>query len=238
MTTYTRYLFKPVVTGLALSLAASAVALPANAADKPYKEEISIGQYNGWGDPAMAKMAINSGRALIDHLRSARILLNDGQTAQARSALITSRDFADTLERMMPYLRVVEEMMDANDHVVQANVEALATDLLPIYSSLDELAVYAPEVAHKTRAMVRQAEKHAAAGDKKHTTEALRKAIATIAEHTVYLPVEYVDQQVRAALYAVNQPKPDLAVARAAVDRAMNSLTTVVNGVVATTQAG
>jgi hypothetical protein len=213
-------------------MVAGIVTVPARAADEQHSEASDVSQIRGWGDPAMAEIAVNSGRALVNHLRSAGALLDEGQAAQARSALIASREFADAIERTMPYLLVVEEMRDTGDRVVQENVEALAADFLPIYAGLDELAVYAPEVARKTRGMVKQAEKHAAGGDKKRAAGMLQEAAAVVTEHTVYLPVEYVDRQVRAALYAVNQSKPDLMAAKAAVGRALDSLTTVVDAVV------
>ena len=228
MMTCTHFSRKPVFIALAALLAASAVTLSARAADTSYKEQTSIGQYRGWGDPAMAQRAVNSGRELVKHLRSAKALLEEQLTVEARSALDASRDSAKAIERMMPYLLVVEEMMDASDHVVQEDVEALSTDLLPIYARLDEMAVYAPEVAHKTRGMVKQAESHAAAGNKTRAAEVLKQAASDITEHTVYLPVKYVDQQVQTALSAINQSKPDLPAATAAVDRALDSLTTVV----------
>lgn len=235
MMTCTHYSLKPISVALAALLAASAITVSADAADTSYKEQTSIGQYRGWGDPATAQIAVNSGRELVEHLRSARALLDEELTVEARSALTASRESVNAIERMMPYLLVVEEMMDASDHVVQEDVEALSTDLLPIYTRLDEMAVYAPEVAHKTRGMVKQAQSHAAAGDKTRAAEVLKQAAADVTEHTVYLPVTYVDQQVQAALSAINQSTPDLPAAKAAVDRALNSLTTVVDSVVETT---
>jgi hypothetical protein len=225
----------PISLALAALLAASAITVSANAADTTYKEQTSVGQYKGWGDPAMAQIAVNTGRELVKHLRSARALLDEELTVEARSALTASRESVDAIERMMPYLLVVEEMMDASDHVVQEDVQALSTDLLPIYARLDEMAVYAPGVAHKTRGMVKQAENHAAAGDKMRAAEVLKQAAAGVTEHTVYLPVSYVGKQVQAALSAMNQSTPDLPAAKAAVDRALNSLTTVVDSVVETT---
>lgn len=234
MKTETHALIKPVAMALAVSLGASGFSLPAVAADSASTEVAGVSQYAGWGDPEMAEIAVNSGRALLEHLTSAKALLEEGQVAQARSALIASREFADAIERMMPYLSVVEEMTDVSDRLVQERVTALTTDLLPIYASIDEMEIFAPETANRTRGMVKQAEKHAAAGDKVRAAKALKEAAAVVEGHTVYLPVVYVDQQVRVAQAAVNQSKPDVPAAKAAVDRALNSLTVVVEAVVQT----
>jgi hypothetical protein len=234
MKTETKYPICTVAIALVMSLVASGFSLPVFAEDTTYTEVTSVGQYRGWGDPAMAEIAVNSGRALISHLMTARALLDDGDVKPARSALIASREFADAIERMMPYLTVVEEMLDASDGLVQDKIGALSTDLLPIYASIDELTVYAPEVAHKTRGMLKQAEKHASRGDSKQAAKVLREAASEVSEHTVYLPVGYVEQQIRVAQNALSQEKPDVPTAKDAVNRSLDSLKVVVEAVVQT----
>ena len=226
-----RYAVKPVVAVLAAVLATGVVVSTASAASRGDSETINFSEYSDWGDPGMAKIAVDSGRALIAHLSTARALLDIGKVAEARSALIASREFADAIERMMPYLSVVEDMMDVCNKVVEEDVTALSADLLPIYASLDELQVYAPQVANRTRGMVQKAEKNAAAGNRKDAAQVLKEAADDIVQHTVYLPVDYVDDQVRGALYALNQAKPDVVAAKAAVKRALDSVTTVVEEV-------
>ncbi|HED18645.1 MAG TPA: YfdX family protein [Gammaproteobacteria bacterium] len=232
MKTMTYSAVKPAVLVLAAVLATGAVAVTAEAAGKGNSETISISEYTDWGDPAMAKIAIDSGRALIAHLSTARALIDSGQIAEARSALNVSREFADTIERTMPYLTVVEDMMDVSKRVVEEDVAALSEDLLPIYASIDELQVYAPEVAERTRGALKQVKKHAAAGNKKRASQVLAEAADDITRSTVYLPVGYVDVQTRVALYALNMEKPDVTAARSAVDLALDSVTTVVNEVI------
>jgi len=222
---------KPILTAIAVVLSLSTVSTPIYAADN-LKEDITINEYKGWGNPAMASIVVNAGRALINHLRSADALLTDGDSTQARSALLTSQDFTAAIERMMPYLQVVDEMKDASNKIVEEDIETISVDMLPIYASLDNLQIYAPEVAQKTKTMVKQAEKHSTAGRKKEAVTVLKEAEDIIIKNTVYLPVRYVDQQVRVALSAVYQPKPDIKSARQAVERAMNSITTVVDEVV------
>ena len=225
---------KPVVAVLAAVLATGSVTGMAATSDKLGTETISITTSADWGDPAMAKMAVDSGRALVRHLETARALLETGRTKQARSALIASREFADAIQRTMPYLTVVQDMQDASKKVRQEDVETFSTDLLPIYASLDELQVYAPKVADRTRGMVQNAEKHARAGDKSRAAEVLNEAADDISRHTVYLPVKYVDEQVHGALYAINEAKPDVADAKVAVNRALDSVTLVVDEVIGT----
>ena len=222
----------PLMTAIVLALSLNTVATPLFAAEVA-KEDITVSEYNGWGNPAMASIAVNAGRALVNHLRSADALLNDGDSVQARSALKTSQDFTAAIERMMPYLQVVDEMKDASNKIIEEDISTISLDMLPIYASLDDLQIYAPEVAQRTRAMVKHAEKHSTAGRKKEAVTVLKEAEEIIVKHTVYLPVKYVDEQVKVALSAVNKSKPDTKMAKQAVERAINSITTVVDEVVA-----
>jgi len=234
MKTNTCISMKPTAVVLAVLLASGGLAHTAAAAVSTTAESSIVDQYPGWGDPTMAGIAVNSGRALINHLMSARALLDESETEQARSALLASREFADAIERMMPYLTVVEEMLDASDRIVQENITALSDDLLPIYAGIDEMTVYAPEVARKTRGMLKEAEKHAQRGDRQFAAKAIREAADEISRRTVYLPVDYVDRQIRVAQNALKQEKPDVSAAKAAVEKSLDSLKVVVDTVIQT----
>ncbi len=232
MKTITHYAMKPAVAVLVAVLASGAVVATAEAAGKSKTETVNISEYTAWGDPGMAKIAVDSGRALIAHLSTAHALLDSNQIPEAHGALIACREFADAIERSMPYLTIVEKIRDASKRIVEEDVQTLSTNLLPVYAGLDELQVYAPKVAGRTRGVLKQVKKHAAAGDKKHAARMLNEAADDIARSTVYLPVEYVGQQARVALYALDKTKPDIATAKAAVDRALDSVTTVIDEVV------
>lgn len=232
----TRFMIKPVVIALAVAFTASTFASAVDATEKTYTEVGSV-TYNGWGDSAMAHIAVTSGRALIDHLMTVKALLDTGQYDQARSALVASKEFADAIQRIMPYFTVAEELRNTSDKLVEKNVDVLRTDLLPIYSSLDELAVFAPEGAQKSTDMVKQAQKHAEAGDTARAAKELQAAAAEVEQHTVYLPVDYVDQQVRSAQQALDQKQPDVMTAKTAVEQAVHSLILVVDTVEQTTSS-
>ena len=72
MQTGTYHALKPVTVALAVLLAGTSLALPVVAADKTDTETTLVTGYQGWGDPAMAEIAVNSGRALINHLMTAK----------------------------------------------------------------------------------------------------------------------------------------------------------------------
>jgi hypothetical protein len=133
---------------------------------------------------------------------------------------------------MMPYLTVVEEMLDASDRLVQEKVETLSDDLLPIDAGIDEMTLYAPRIVGKTRGMLKQAENQARSGVTGHAATVLRAAASEISQHTVYLPVSYVERQIRVARNAPNQEKPDVSTARAAVENLLTSPNLVVDTVI------
>ena len=237
MKNVTAYTLKPAALALAAVLATAPLAVTAQASPPSKSETINISEYTNWGDPAMAKIAVDSGRALIEHLSTASALLDSGKTGEARGALIASREFADAIERIMPYLTVVSDMRDASNKLVEEDVATYTPDMLPIYASLDELQVYAPKVASRNRDRVHRAEKYAASGNRARAAQQLSEAADDIVQHTVYLPVAYVDEQVRGALFALDQSRPDIATAKAAVNKALKSVTTVVDEVVTTARS-
>jgi len=221
---------------LALLLAtALTTGVPVNAtlaAGKDNQGTVTISEYAEWSNPDMTKIAVDSGRALIDHLMAARALLDTGNISEARSALTASREFADAIGRIMPYMTVVDDIKDARQNLIEEDVASFKENLLPVYASLDELQIYVPEVAKRVRKKVHAAEKNVQAGDRQQAVVALKEAGDDIALHTVYLPVSYVDKQIHGALYTLDQEKPDIGAAKKALARALGSVVSVVDEVV------
>ncbi len=212
---------------IALVLAVSAPAFTYAKVDAHTRTQPQQMKYKDWTDPAMGAVAVNAGRALIEHLRSAQALVDEGSVTQARGALIDSRDFADALERMMPYLVVVEDITDAKDKLLGEDVDVFYDELLPIYASLDQMKVYAPAVSEHARKGVKHAEAKARSGDTKGASATLQDVANELEGTTVYLPIEYVDGQIRAALNALKGQPADVSLAKKAVTNALHSLTAV-----------
>lgn len=217
---------------LTAGLTSGALVNTALAAATDKQDTVTISEYADWGSPAMAKIAVDSGRALIDHLMTARALLDTGNIPEARSALTASREFADAIERIMPYLTVVDDIKDARQNLIEEDVASFKDNLLPVYASLNELQVYVPEVAKRVREKVHAAEKNVQEGNRQQAVVTLKEAGDDIALHTVYLPVSYVDKQIHGALYALDQEKPDISTAKKALARALGSVVSVVDEVV------
>jgi soluble cytochrome b562 len=184
----------------------------------------TVAQYAGWEDPDMARIAVHGGRALLRHVQAAHAALKDGKVGEARSALTAADDFAEGLQLMIPYSVVVDNIRNTEHELLASSTGIVVDDMLPIYSSLDEMADFAPELAEKAKAKLDEANKHMQKGEKEKAAEKLEEVAADISSTTVYLPVLYVESQVEAARHALDQDPPDTKTATSAVDNAMLSL--------------
>ena len=190
--------------------------------------DASIVAQPGWASPLLARSAASSGRALLDHLASARGFLATGGMDGARDALITAREFADALERTMPFLTVSDDIRNARGKLVAGETNLYFDDMLPIYASLDRMDVYAPALATHTRARLKQAESQTRAGQSERSALTLKEVADEVERTTVYLPLDFVSKQVRIALSAIDAKPSDVARAQTAVGAALGSLHAVV----------
>lgn len=213
---------------------------PACATTFPAQNDI---QKRSWNDPVMADIAVTSGRALLNHLLSAKSLLYAGNRDTARGMLYTSSTFADGLKRLIPDKTLSDKSFPFNTFPLknktsqtetfptEDNADELYSDLLPLYSGLDKLDLVAPRIAKSVKsklAAVPQSEHR----EKRNPSVAadLYRLYKEKPAVTVYLPVNYVDNQIQIALQAMNHVPKDEAIAEHAVDNALNHLVIVVNG--------
>jgi len=197
---------------------------PATEAQEQLTDREIVAQYLGWEDPDMERIAVHGGRALLRHVQPAHTAIENGKLGEARATLTAAEDFAEGLQLMIPYSVVVDNIRNAKHELLASSAGVIVDDLLPIYSSLDEMADFAPELAAKAKAKIDEAAKHARQGEKEKAADKLEEVAAEISATTVYLPVLYVEDQVEAARNALDQDPPDTKTAKSAVDNAMVSL--------------
>lgn len=202
---------------------------PADTAQKKLTETVTMS--GGWASPEMARLAESSGRLLLHRIDAAADMIKTGDYKYAHRELDGALDTAGAIKTMMPFLVVVDQIKGAKNKLVAEGTEFLRDDLLPIYGQLDEMALFAPEVAQKARQQVTNAEEKADAGKKSEAAKTLDSAIETITSTTVYMPVDYVYGQVAAARRALYSPEPDSLSAQRALDNARKSLIAVVTTV-------
>ena len=187
-------------------------------------DQETIGAYQGWDDPDMARVAVHGGRALLHHIQAAHVALREHKTGEARAALDAAEDFAEGLQLMVPYTVVVDNIHNAKSQMLATDSGIVVDDMLPIYSSLDEMSAYAPELAGKAKTKLDQAVKHMHKGEKQQAAEKLDEIAADISSTTVYLPVNYVEHQIESAIVSLDQDPADTKTANLAIDNALQSL--------------
>lgn len=225
--------------GLALLLAGTAVLAdtpaqaPAAKTPQVASESIDITSDSGWANPTLAKAAAESGQALLSHLQSARAWLLAGSLDGARDALLTASEFADAMERTMPFVAVADNLETARNKLVAGEEELFYDDLLPIYTSIDDIQIYAPRLARHVQGKMKEAEAQARRGKSQEAAQTLHAVSEEVIHSTVYLPLNYVESQIEVASAAMDGDHPDTAKAQAAIDNALGSLVerqfTVVN---------
>jgi len=210
----------------ALAVVVATAALPVLAAEKTNTGVSTVTQSRGGIHPETANIAVNSAHAMINHLRKVEVLLDAGEVAEARNILASSRDFARKLQRMKMKAELAYNYIINSNKTEYAGVSVSAIDRVGIYSSLDEIEVYAPEIAEITRERLKQAEMHTTSGNTQLSAKTLKDVAAEVPSSL--LPGYDIDQQILLALEFLEENLPDISMARNEVKKALNGLKAVV----------
>jgi len=197
---------------------------PEKAQGQQVTERETAAEYIGWEDPDMARVAVHGGRSLLRQVQAAHTALEENKIGESRSALSAAEDSAEGLQLMMPYTVVVDHIRNAKHELLASTAGVIVDDMLPIYSSLDEMSAYAPELAAKAKTKLDEATEHVKKGEKKEAAKKMDEVATEISSTTVYLPVLYVEHQVEAARHALDKDPADTKTAKSAVDNALESL--------------
>ena len=188
------------------------------------EESIEQDDFPGWHNPMLARAAKYAGQALIADLKSAQKALDLNDLKRANHYLDAARNLADGIRTMMPFTVTIDQIRDAKGNI-SVNADLFETDtLLPIYQSLEELDVYAPEIAQQSRDKVGQAEKLAKAGKNMQAVEILDQVEADITATTVYMPVITVSQHIDDAMAALKAEPSNKINAQEQIDMALTSM--------------
>lgn len=189
--------------------------------DKTLKR-ISEERYAGWKDPALAPAAMYSGRILLANLAMAERALSAFEADESRKYLNAARELAVNLKTIMPLTIAVDEVRDADGEYL-GTMDSEETDtMLPIYQSLHQMEIFAPELAKKSR--------FAPFADNNAETGSLppEQKMAPLAEdilaNMICLPVTHVSEKIDNALAAMDETPVNFTQAREHVDQALGSL--------------
>ena len=194
------------------------------AQDEQLTERETVAEYPGWEEPGMGRVAVHGGRALLHHIQAAHEALEQNRLGEARSGLDAAEDFAQGLQLMVPYTVVKDNVRNADHELVSSRAGIIVGDMLPIYSSLDEMSEFAPELAKTTKSKLDEAAQQADKGKQEQAVTKVDEVAEDVSATTVYLPVLYVEHQIEAARNALSQDPADTATAKTAIDDAQQSL--------------
>lgn len=215
------------IAAAALAAGLATAGLPALAAGQNETPDMATA-VGGWTNPNMAKLASSSGRLLIERIKAAKDMIGTRQFTAARDELDAAQDTAGAIRTMMPFIVLVDDIRHLQNKTIVGDIKQFRDDLLPIYTNLDQMSLYAPTLAKETRQKIKEAEAMAHSGKTKKASNALDKACELITERAVYLPIGYVYDQVAIARAALSGPEPNPGPAKRAVDNALKSLSAVV----------
>ena len=173
------------------------------------------------------RLVEHTGREVVHHLVVAAEALDKHESGKARGNLIAAQRLNYSVMQMLPALSVTEDVYNAKGKMAMGENDRFYEDLLPIYSEIDDLAVYVPKAAQKAKRHLKKSEGLARNGQTKQAMASLSKVMEVISETTVYLPVLFVEGQIKAALYGLNQPKRDIPLAKKAIANALDSLSSI-----------
>jgi hypothetical protein len=216
-------------TLLSSTILFSAMLIPSLAQAEEVAEVIT--ESAGWDSTNVEKLVAHTGREVVHHLIAAAASL-DKSSGKARGNLVAAHRLNYSALQMMPFLSVTEDVFNAKGKLAMGETDRFYDELLPIYSQLDTLALYAPEAATKAIGHLKKAERLARKGNSKVAMDSLTDLMDIVSKTTVYMPVLYVEGQIKAALYGLNQPKRDITLAKRAITNALNSLSAFTEEVV------
>ncbi|EIJ35400.1 YfdX family protein [Thiothrix nivea] len=230
-TTFTR---KPAAVILSIILLASTTAMAVTSAEaaQPPNSVVEAVTTPGWDSPNMQRIAAHSGNEIVHHLTAAHEAIQKGDSGKALGEVEAANRLNDSVMQSMPYTDVQEDVFNAKGKLAMQENGRFYDDLLPIYAELDDMEVYAPQVAQKARGKVKEAETMARKGQNAEATTKLKEVMDDISATAIFLPVGYVHGQLEAAQNALSEQHRDVATAKTAIDNSLKSLTAFTEGVV------
>jgi hypothetical protein len=217
--------FQFVLVATALIVATAATSLPVSATEGTIADECVVTGNQDGIYPQRVNRVVNPADVLINDLRKAEVQLNSGAVARARSILTSSRDYSRNLQFMKEETERALQYINRSNEYNDNGAGLLQRDWVGIYSSLDEMEVYAPKLAQDTRERLEQAEKHATRGDIQKAAETLKTVVTGVPNSL--LPGQPIDRQILLALEFLGENQPDIATAKSVVEDALNRLIVV-----------
>jgi hypothetical protein len=202
---------KPKFKALALAIAMAGVGpamltAPVSAAN--IQEEVSTVPGKSIS-PQEEAVISSAGVKVLKHIAQARSEIHGKDLEAAKNELDQAEKLLNIIQQALPTTEVKDRIWVAKKHLEYENSQEVLPDLIPIYSSLDELVDVMPvDVAKKH---LDEARKHLKSGDKEQARKSLEATDAALQYTEVDLPLHATRQLVAEASADLSKEKPDQA---------------------------
>lgn len=123
----------------------------------------------------------------LRHIAQARADIHDKDISAAKNELDKANTLLNIIEASMPTTKVKDRIWVAKKHLEYEDSQEVIPDLVPIYSSLDELVDYMP--VKNAKSHIEKAREHMKKGDKLQAKEELEAADADLVYTEADLPL-------------------------------------------------
>jgi hypothetical protein len=211
----------------ALTILVSVVAPPALAANQREPAE-SMPVSGGFVDEHLSPLVSSSAHLLKERTRSARRLIETGDVAAALKEVNAAQDSAGAIRGLMPFVVAVEQLEEAKGTLLAGDLPRFRRDLMRIYARVDEMSLFAPDVAARAKRRLMEAERDVDMWKIVEAGSLLDETRNDISGSAVYIPAVSVYTELAAAQSALSAQVPDIASAENAVRNADELLSLVV----------
>jgi hypothetical protein len=149
----------------------------------------------------------SAGVKVLRHIAQARADIHNKDTAAAQAELGQTEKLLDIIGEALPTTSIKDRIWVAKKHLEYEDTQQVLPDLIPVYSSLDEMMDIMPVKA--ARAQLDKARENLKAGDKAKARKALEATDAALQYTEVDLPLSTTKHLVAQAKADVEKKKLD-----------------------------
>jgi ribosomal protein S20 len=148
-----------------------------------------------------------AGVKVLRHIAQARAEIHNKDVEAAHTELGQADKLLDIIQQALPTTSIKDRIWVARKHLEYEDTQEVLPDLIPIYSSLDELTDVVPVKA--ARAQLDQAKAKLEAGDKAKAKQALEETDAALQYTEIDLPLRSTRRLVAQATADLSEKKLD-----------------------------
>lgn len=192
------------LAGALIGLGAAMPSVSVSAADIHEKVTVASGKVV---NPREEAIISSAGVKVLRYIAQARSAIHGKDAQSARTELGQVEKLLDIIQAALPTTKVKDRIWVAKKHLEYENTEEVLPDLIPIYSSLDELIDIMP--VDQAKKHLEQAKEHLKSEDKESARAALEATDAALQYTEVDLPLSTTRQLVAQAKADLDKEKLD-----------------------------